>query len=119
MAKTNVRFATKATVVLGLVLGANAVPSVNVALKTSFGAPPYLVELLFVLFIHPYRLWLTLIHRETAAEENSTAYFPLLDRIADGYFDTAQTDEALYTSFRKLLQEGGHLSRAEDLSRER
>jgi len=56
MAKTNVRFATKATVVLGLVLGANAVPSVNVALKTSFGAPPYLVELLFVVVIHPYML---------------------------------------------------------------
>jgi UDP-glucose:glycoprotein glucosyltransferase len=46
MAKTTVRFANKATVLLGLVLGANAVPSVNVALKTSFGAPPYLVELL-------------------------------------------------------------------------
>lgn len=53
MAKTTVRFATKATVVLGLVLGAIAVPSVNVALKTSFGAPPYLVELLYVL---PIRL---------------------------------------------------------------
>jgi hypothetical protein len=50
-------------------------------------------------------LWLTSVRRETAAEENSTAYFPLLDRIADGYFDKAQTDEALYTSFRKLLQE--------------
>jgi len=49
MAKTTRQFATKATVVLGLVLGANAVPSVNVALKTSFGAPPYLVELLCVL----------------------------------------------------------------------
>ena len=52
MAKTTVRFATKATVLLGLVLGANAVPSVNVALKTSFGAPPYLVELLCVLTMY-------------------------------------------------------------------
>jgi UDP-glucose:glycoprotein glucosyltransferase len=60
--------------------------------------------------------WLTLNHRETAAEENATAYFPLLDRIADGYFDTAQTDQALYTSFRKLLQEDRHLFQAEDLS---
>jgi hypothetical protein len=51
MAKITGRFATKATVVLGLVLGANAVPSVNVALKTSFGAPPYLVELLCVLAV--------------------------------------------------------------------
>jgi UDP-glucose:glycoprotein glucosyltransferase len=49
MAKTTDRFATKAAVVIGLVLGANAVPSVNVALKTSFGAPPYLIELLLVL----------------------------------------------------------------------
>jgi UDP-glucose:glycoprotein glucosyltransferase len=61
-------------------------------------------------------LWLTLARRETAAGENATAYFPLLDRIANGYFNTAQTDKVLYTSFRKLLQEDGHLSRAEDLS---
>jgi UDP-glucose:glycoprotein glucosyltransferase len=40
----------------------------------------------------------------------------LLDRIADGYFDQHQTDRDLYTSFRKLLQDDGHLSRAEDLS---
>lgn len=48
MASNSVRFATKAAVLLGLALGINAVPSVNVALKTSFGAPPYLVELLYV-----------------------------------------------------------------------
>lgn len=59
MTKTTVRFATKATVLLGLVLGANAVPSVNVALKTSFGAPPYLVELLCVLTVHLCMLVLT------------------------------------------------------------
>ena len=59
---------------------------------------------------------LTEDNRETAAEENATAYFPLLDRIAEGYFDAAQTDQDLYTSFRKLLQDEGHLSRAEDLS---
>lgn len=40
----------------------------------------------------------------------------MLDRIADGYFDTAQTDRDLYTSFRKLLQDDGHLSKREDLS---
>lgn len=54
--------------------------------------------------------------RETAAEENATSYFPLLDRIADGYFDSATTDEELYRSFRGALQEHGHLSKAEDLS---
>ncbi|KAM0714359.1 hypothetical protein Q7P37_010146 [Cladosporium fusiforme] len=99
MARHNSRPAGKAVILLGLALGINAVPSVNVALKTSFGAPTYLVELL-----------------ETAADENATAYFPLLDRIADGYFDTAQTDQDLYTSFRKLLQDDGHLSKPEDLS---
>ncbi|KAK5137202.1 hypothetical protein LTR08_000707 [Meristemomyces frigidus] len=85
---------------VSVLLGANAaVPSVNVALRTSFGAPPYLVELL-----------------ETAAEENATSYFPLLDRIADGYFDSASTDQELYTKFRSLLQAEGHLSQPEDLS---
>jgi UDP-glucose:glycoprotein glucosyltransferase len=76
-----------------------AVPSVDVDLRTAFNAPPYLVELL-----------------ETAAEENATAYFPLLDTIADGYFDSASTDQELYTEFREVLQKDGHLSRAEDLS---
>ena len=54
--------------------------------------------------------------RETAAEENETAYFPLLDRIADGYFDDAQTDKELYTKFRQALQRDGHLGQAEELS---
>nr|POE52017.1 udp-glucose:glycoprotein glucosyltransferase [Quercus suber] len=84
---------------LNLIIHVDAVPGVDVALRTSFGAPPYLVELL-----------------ETAAEENATAYFPLLDRIADGYFDASTTDYELYTAFRGLLQEEGHISRAEDLS---
>ncbi|WPH00603.1 glycosyltransferase family 24 protein [Acrodontium crateriforme] len=77
----------------------HATPSVNVALRTAFDAPPYLVELL-----------------ETAAQENATSYFPILDRIADGYFDTTSTDEELYERFRSLLQKDGHLSRPEDLS---
>ena len=54
--------------------------------------------------------------RETAAEENATSYFPLLDRIADGYFDKASADKELYTQFRALLQQDGHLTQAEDLS---
>jgi hypothetical protein len=50
MASNNNRPRLTATtaVLLGLAVGINAVPSVNVALKTSFGAPPYLVELLYV-----------------------------------------------------------------------
>ncbi|KAK5687608.1 killer toxin resistant protein [Elasticomyces elasticus] len=82
-----------------LVLSVNAVPSVDVAVQAAFSAPPYLVELL-----------------ETAADENATCYFPLLDRIADGHFDTATTAQELYTRFRSLLQEEGHLRHAEDLS---
>ena len=54
--------------------------------------------------------------RETAADENATAYFPLLDRIAEGYFDQASTDRDLYNLFKKTLQEEGHLAKAEDIS---
>ncbi|KAF2759983.1 UDP-glucose:glyco protein glucosyltransferas-like protein [Pseudovirgaria hyperparasitica] len=74
-------------------------PPVNVALRAAFGSPPYLVELL-----------------ETAAEENVTAYFPILDRIADGYFNTVQTDEELYTRFLGLLEVDGHITEPEALS---
>ncbi|EGP86575.1 uncharacterized protein MYCGRDRAFT_86618 [Zymoseptoria tritici IPO323] len=83
----------KAGVLASLLAWANAVPSINVELRTSFGAPPYLVELL-----------------ETAAEANASSYFPLLDRIADGYFDSSKTDRDLYNSFRSVLQQDSHLS---------
>lgn len=53
---------------------------------------------------------------ETAAEENSTSYFPLLDRIAEGYFAEAITDHELYTSFLRLLQDDGHVTDPESLS---
>ncbi|RMY53615.1 hypothetical protein D0864_14073 [Hortaea werneckii] len=88
-----------------LISHTHAVPPVDVALRASFGAPPYLVELLFVR-----------LTRETAAEENATSYFPLLDRIADGHFDSATTDQELYTRFRNTLREDGHLSQSEELS---
>ncbi|CRG85698.1 UDP-glucose:glycoprotein glucosyltransferase [Talaromyces islandicus] len=73
-------------------------PSVNVALQASFDAGPYLVELL-----------------ETAAEENSTAYFPLLDRIAEGAFESATTEQDLYRQFLRVLHDDGHLADAESL----
>ncbi|KAF9733467.1 hypothetical protein PMIN03_005521 [Paraphaeosphaeria minitans] len=82
----------------GLV-GVLAGPTVNVALRASFNAAPYLVELL-----------------ETAAEENATAYFPLLDRIADGYFDATKTDKQLFESFVGLLQTEGHVADPQTLS---
>lgn len=46
---------------------------------------------------------------ETAGEENATSYFPLLDRIAEGYFKEATTDRELYHAFTKVLQDDGHL----------
>ena len=57
-----------------------------------------------------------MLHRETAAEENSTAYFPLLNRIADGYFQAAKTDQELFTSFVELLESDGHITDRETLS---
>lgn len=54
--------------------------------------------------------------RETAAEENSTSYFPLLDRIADGAFDDAGTEKELYDRFLKIVHEDGHLRTPESLS---
>ncbi|AEO67685.1 glycosyltransferase family 24 protein [Thermothielavioides terrestris NRRL 8126] len=75
-----------------------ASPSVNVALKAAFPSPPYLVELL-----------------ETAAADNATVYFALLDRIAKGHFSDAATDKALYEKFVEVLRDDGHMD-AESLS---
>ncbi|TPX12781.1 uncharacterized protein E0L32_000958 [Thyridium curvatum] len=69
-----------------------ATPSVSVGMRAAFPSPPYLIELL-----------------ETAAQENETAYFPLLDRIADGHFAKASTDKSLYDTFVSLLQDGGYI----------
>ncbi|KAK5082031.1 killer toxin resistant protein [Lithohypha guttulata] len=73
--------------------------SINVALKASFQPAPYLVELL-----------------ETAALENSSCYFPLLDRIADGTFAHLHSDQELYTKFLDVLQQDGHLGEQGSLS---
>lgn len=54
--------------------------------------------------------------RETAASENSTSYFPLLDRVAGGYFADAITDKQLYSKFVDILVEDGHVSGLEALS---
>ncbi|KAI9801675.1 MAG: hypothetical protein M1833_002357 [Piccolia ochrophora] len=72
---------------------------VNVALKASFPKPPFLIELL-----------------ESAAEENATSYFPILDRIAEGHFARPVTDEELYKQFLQLLEDDGHLSSPESLA---
>jgi UDP-glucose:glycoprotein glucosyltransferase len=54
--------------------------------------------------------------RETAAEENATAYFPILDRVAEGYFQQANTDQELYHLFLSLLKDDGHITDFETLS---
>ncbi|RYP16984.1 hypothetical protein DL765_004826 [Monosporascus sp. GIB2] len=77
----------------------SAGPAVNVAMKASFPEPPYLVELL-----------------ETAAGENATSYFPLLDRIADGTFAGLTTAKELYGKFLEVLQKDGHISSPDALS---
>lgn len=93
-------------------------PTVNVALQASFNAPPYILELLLVaLKVQMPRCMeeLTLC-RETAAEENSTAYFPILDRIAEGRFADCNSDQELYSTFLQVLQDDGHITDAEALS---
>ncbi|KAL7822016.1 glycosyltransferase family 24 protein [Trichoderma gracile] len=82
-----------------LALQAHSTPTVNVGMTAAFPAGPYLLELL-----------------ETAAAENSSAYFPLLDRIAAGHFASASTDAALYAQVLDALQEDGSLSSPEALS---
>ena len=54
--------------------------------------------------------------RETAASENSSCYFPLLDRIAFGTFADSISPEAVYKRFVEVLVEDGHLNTPEALS---
>jgi len=54
--------------------------------------------------------------RETAAQENDTAYFALLDRIGQGSFAEAKTDKELYEKFLEVLQQDGHITNPEVLS---
>ena len=54
--------------------------------------------------------------RETAAEENATAYYPILDRVSEGYFDGKITDQELYTAFVDLLYSDGHITQPEALA---
>ncbi|KAF2848212.1 glycosyltransferase family 24 protein [Plenodomus tracheiphilus IPT5] len=80
-------------------IGALASPSINVALRAAFNPAPYLVELL-----------------ETAAEENATAYYPILDRVSQGYFDEKNTEQDLYTAFVELLRSDRHITEPEALA---
>jgi UDP-glucose:glycoprotein glucosyltransferase len=63
---------------------ARASPEVKVALRTSWSAPPLLLEIMYV-----YTMWswmnITYIdtYSESVAAENSDAFFPLLDALTD------------------------------------
>ena len=81
-----------------LPLSARASPPVSVAMKAAFPSPPYLVELL-----------------ETAALDNTTRYFSLLENIAQSRFANANCDRDLYVAFLDVLQQDGHMD-AEALS---
>jgi UDP-glucose:glycoprotein glucosyltransferase len=54
--------------------------------------------------------------RETAADEQPAVYFPILDRIADGYFDDSTNDEQLYNRFLHLLRSDELITDPESLS---
>ncbi|QPG93890.1 hypothetical protein C2857_003376 [Epichloe festucae Fl1] len=70
-----------------------AVPAVRIGMTAAFDAGPYLLELV-----------------ETAAGENSSSYFPILDRIASGHFNNASTDFDLYDQFVEVLRHDGHIT---------
>ena len=53
---------------------------------------------------------------ETAAQENGTSFFPLLDRVSEGAFSGAKTDKELYEQFLQVLQQDGHITHPEALS---
>lgn len=68
------------------------------------------------LFCSLNNLSLLIFNRETAADENPTSYYPLLDRIASGEFRNASTDAAMYTSFLRAVREEGFLETPEELA---
>ncbi|KAL2890526.1 UDP-glucose glycoprotein glucosyltransferase [Ceratocystis lukuohia] len=80
-------------------LPASAVPAVDISMQAAFPSPPYLLELI-----------------ETAAGENATAYYPILDKVANGYFNGISSDKDLYDAFLRLLSEDGYVTSPDMLS---
>ena len=54
--------------------------------------------------------------RETAAQENASSFFPLLDRIAEGRFVELPTERELYDGFLDVLRADGHFAEPDALS---
>lgn len=57
-----------------------------------------------------------IVYSETAVGENSTSYFPLLDKIASSHFASASSDAELYDQFLEVLQQDGHIASPDALS---
>jgi UDP-glucose:glycoprotein glucosyltransferase len=53
---------------------------------------------------------------ETAAQENTSTYFPLLDRIAEGRFAELTTEQEIYNAFLETLKNEGFMANGETLS---
>lgn len=70
----------------------------------------------FLSILSPNSFRLLTSNRETAADENPTSYYPLLDRVASGEFRNASTDAALYVSFLRAIREEGFLTTPEELA---
>lgn len=91
-------------------LGNAASPPVNVSLRTSWPAPPFLIEALYVLvnFVALAIDFGSL--SETVALENPDAFFPLLDRLTDPkVFSSLEelSPEALYRAVLEISTGNG------------
>jgi len=89
-----------------------ASPPVKVSLRSSWPAPPFLLEVVYVeaLFCPVFVL---IINSETVALENPNAFFPLIDRVTDPealLLSQKLAPEALHQSVLQIAVSNGLLS---------
>lgn len=94
-----------------LLLGGRAAasPPVKVSLRTSWPAPPFLVEIMYALFFYSNGALLTIIS-ETVALENPDSFFPFLDHVTDPEVVTITPNdapEAIYSSSLEVANNMG------------
>ena len=97
------------------VLGNAASPPVNVSLRTSWPAPPFLIEAMYVLSnIVAFAVGLSSLS-ETVGLENPDAFFPLVDRLTDpnvlSYLEEL-SPEALYRAVLEISTGNGFFNDA-------
>ena len=110
------KFALRAGFLFCLTIAANATPSINVEVRTSFKSPPFLIELLWV---YNESLLLIIANRNAERRQQKKTQPPTSYSLTESLmatFDNASTEQELYTKFRTLLQQDGHLTQKEDLS---